>query len=148
MSVKALTRNSGTIPSLFDDFFRPWNEWFDNGNSNARMLSTPAANIMENKDGFTVALAVPGLRKEDINIDVAGNLLTISCDNEEENETKEAAFTRKEYSYSAFTRSFTLPEEVNSEKIEAKYENGVLKMTLPKKEEAKKMTTGRHIAVN
>ena len=86
-------------------------------------------------------------KKEDFKIDVDGNILTISSEKEESNEEKDEKFTRREYSYSSFTRSFTLPEEVNREKIEAVYENGVLKLNLPKKEEVKKAAASRHIAV-
>ena len=106
----------------------------------------PAVNITEHKDDYQVALAVPGLKKDDFKIDVAGNMLTISCEKEDTKEEKEKKFTRKEYSYSSFSRSFTLPEEINKEKIEAKYEDGVLKLTLPRKEEARKISA-KHIAV-
>ncbi len=74
-------------------------------------------------------------------------MLTISSEKEETKEDKEAQYTRKEYNYSSFSRSFTLPEEVNQDKIEAQYEDGVLKLTLPKKEEAKKAALSKHIAV-
>jgi HSP20 family protein len=94
-----------------------------------------------------VSLAVPGMKKDDFNIDVEGNMLTISSEKEESKEEKEDKYTRKEYNYSSFSRSFTLPDEVNKEKIEAKYEDGVLKLMLPKKEEAKKLAAGKHIAV-
>ena len=88
----------------------------------------------------------PGLKEEDFNIDVDGSMLTISSEKEESKEEKDKKFTRKEYSYSSFSRSFTLPEEINKEKIEAKYEDGVLKLSLPRKEEAKKLSA-KHIAV-
>jgi HSP20 family protein len=74
-------------------------------------------------------------------------MLTISSEKEESKEEKDALYTRKEYNYSSFSRSFTLPEEVNKEKIEATYEDGVLKLALPKKEEAKKLAASKHIAV-
>jgi HSP20 family protein len=148
MSTKALTRNgSETLPTVFDDFFRPWNEWFNTGNVFGRTLNVPAVNITDNKDDFLVSLAVPGMKKDDFNIDVNGNMLTISCENEGEKEDKTSKYTRKEYNYSSFSRSFTLPEEVNKEKIDARYQDGVLKLSLPKKEEAKKLTANKHIAV-
>jgi HSP20 family protein len=71
-----------------------------------------------------VSLAAPGMKKEDFKIDVDGNMLTISSEKEETKEEKEKKFTRKEYNYSSFSRSFTLPDEVNKEKIDAKYEDG------------------------
>ena len=75
-----------------------------------------------------------------------GNVLTISSEKEESSEEKDKKFSRKEYSYSSFSRSFTLPEEINQEKIEAKYEDGVLKISLPRNEEAKK-PSAKQIAV-
>jgi len=147
MSTKALSRTSERTPTLFEDFFKPWNEWFDNGgNFWNKVLSVPAVNITENKDNYEVSLAVPGMKKDDFKIDVEGNMLTISSEKEETKEEKDKKFTRKEYNYSSFSRSFTLPEEVNQEKIEARYEEGVLKLMLPRKEEAKK-TAAKQIAV-
>jgi HSP20 family protein len=138
MSTLALTKtNGGRIPSVFDDFFRPWNEWFDDSLFRGRTMNIPAVNITEHKNEFKVELAVPGMKKNDFKIDVDGNMLTISSEKEESNEEKEKRFTRKEYSYSSFSRSFTLPEEINLDKIEAKYEDGVLKLSLPRKEEAR-----------
>ncbi|MBS4065559.1 MAG: Hsp20/alpha crystallin family protein [Chitinophagaceae bacterium] len=137
---------TGKLPMLFDDFFKPWNEWFDNGSTFFnRMLIVPAVNVSETKDNFMVTLAVPGMKKEDFDIQIDGNMLTISCEKEESKE--EIAFNRKEYNYSSFSRSFTLPEEVIKEKIDAHYENGELKLMLPKTEKAKLTHTGKHIPV-
>lgn len=146
MGTQALTKTTERMPTLFDDFFKPWNEWFDNGGLWGRVMNIPAVNITENKDEFKVALAVPGMKKDDFNIDIDGNMLTISSQKEETKEEKDKKFTRKEYNFSSFSRSFTLPDEVNKEKIEAKYEDGVLKISLPRKEELKKLTA-KHIAV-
>ena len=109
-------------------------------------MNIPAVNVTEHKDEFMVELAVSGMKKDDFQIDVDGNMLTISSEKEETKEEKEKKFTRKEYNYSCFSRSFTLPEEINKEKIDAKYENGILKIALPRREEAKKITA-KHIAV-
>ena len=146
MGTQALAKVAERMPSVFDDFFKPWNEWFDNGGLRGRAMNVPAVNITEQKDEYLVSLAAPGLKKEDFKIDVDGNMLTISSEKEENKEEKDKRFTRKEYSYSSFSRSFTLPEEINKEKIEAKYEDGVLKISLPRKEEAKKLSA-KHIAV-
>lgn len=147
MSTKAITKATGNAPVLFSDFFKPWNEWFPNGdNLWNNMLSMPAVNITENEKAYQVSLAAPGMKKEDFKIDVDGNILSISAEKEESTEEKEKKFTRREYSYSSFSRSFTLPDEVNQEKIEAAYEAGVLNLTLPRREEAKK-TTAKQIAV-
>jgi len=132
------------MPSVLDDFFKPWNEWFDGG-LYGRTMNVPAVNIIEHKDEYLVSLAVPGMNKDDFTIDVNGNMLTISSEKEEHKEEKDKKFTRKEYNYSTFSRSFTLPEEINKEKIDARYEDGVLKIALPRKEEVKKNI--KHISV-
>src|SRR5574340_1164211 len=131
MSTRALIRGT-EMPSLFDDFLRPWNEWFDGG----RSQTMPSVNIIENKDNLSLSLAAPGLKKEDFKIDLTGNLLTISAEKDEKKEEKGDWYSRKEYNYSSFSRSFTIPEDVNKEKIDATYVDGVLKLILPKKEEA------------
>ncbi len=141
MGAQTLAKRYERVPLLFEDFFKPWNGWFgDEGSLLNRVLSVPAANITENKDYYEVALAVPGMKKDDLKIDVQGNLLTISSEKEETKEETDKQFTRKEYNYSSFTRSFTLPDEVNQEKIGAKYEDGILKLTLPRREESKKFS--------
>jgi HSP20 family protein len=145
MGTQALAKVSERMPFVFDDFFKPWNEWFEGGLS-TRSMNIPAVNITEHKDEYLVSLAVPGMKKDDFKIDVDGNLLTISSEKEENKEEKDKMFTRKEYNYSSFSRTFTLPEEINKEKIEAKYEEGILKIALPRKEEVKKLTA-KHIAV-
>ncbi len=146
MSTNAVIRSSRLLPSVFDDFFKPWNEWFDGNGSVNRTVNIPAVNITENKNEYKVSVAAPGLKKEDFKIDVDGTMLTISSEKEEEKEEKEGKSTRKEYNYSSFTRSFTLPEDVNKEAIDASYTDGVLKLLLPKKEEVKK-SPAKQIAV-
>src|SRR6478672_1513610 len=111
MSTRALTKPVLT-PSLFDDFFKPWNELFDDNRFLNRINTMPPVNITENKNFYMVSLAAPGLKKDEIKIDVEGNMLTISSEKEEKIEEKDKKFTRKEYSYSSFSRSFTLPEDV------------------------------------
>lgn len=133
-----LSRQREAVPSMFDDFFRPWNEWFDNGGFMGRTLSMPAVNISEAKDSYLVSLAVPGMKKDDFKVDVEGNMLTISSEKSETKEANEEKYTRKEYNYSSFSRSFTIPDDVEIEKIDARYQDGELKLTLPRKEEAKK----------
>ncbi|HEX5652078.1 MAG TPA: Hsp20/alpha crystallin family protein [Chitinophagaceae bacterium] len=149
MSTKSLTRPTGRfMPSVLDDFFKPWNEYFDQGRDFwNRSLTVPAVNIMDDKDEYRLYFAVPGMKKDDFNIDVEGNMITISCEKEESKDEKEKNYTRREYNFYSFNRSFTLPEEVNREKIEATYENGLLMVWLPKKEEAKKFAANKHIAV-
>jgi HSP20 family protein len=138
MGTQALINQTERMPYLFNDFFKPWNEWFNNDTFLAKAISVPAVNITEHKDQYEVALAVPGMKKSDFKIDLDDNMLTISSEKEESSEEKEKKFTRKEYSYSSFSRSFSMPEEINKDKIEAKYEDGVLKISLPRKVKAEK----------
>lgn len=145
MGTQTLAKINEKLPTVFEDLFKPWDEWFDGGFW-GRTMNIPAVNIVEHDNDYQVALAVPGMKKDDFKIDVDGNMLTISSKKEETKEEKEKKFTRKEYNYSSFTRSFTLPEAINKEKIEAKYEDGVLKLVLPRKEEAKK-PAAKHIDV-
>ncbi|HTL10006.1 MAG TPA: Hsp20/alpha crystallin family protein [Chitinophagaceae bacterium] len=146
MQTPTLSKVRNRVPAAFNDFFKPWNEWFDNGGLLSGYTDMPAVNITENKDAYNVSLAAPGLKKNDFNIDIDGNMLTISSEKEESKEDKDKKFTRREYSYSSFSRSFTLPDEINKEKIEATYTDGVLHIVLPRKAEAQH-STAKHIAV-
>jgi len=147
MTTKALTRVNDILPDVFEDFFKPWNERFT-GNIWGKMMTVPAVNIVENDDLFRISLAAPGLTKDDFHIHLEGSMLTISCEKEEKKEEKNERMTRNEYNFTSFERTFTLPEDVNMEKIEAKYENGVLDLMLPKKEEAKRPMPLKNIKVN
>jgi HSP20 family protein len=133
MSTNALTKKANVLPSFVNDFFKPWNDWFDNGFE--KTLSVPAVNITEIDKQYNVSVAAPGMKKDDFKIDLEGDILTISAEKEESKEDKK--YNRREYNYSSFSRSFTLPEEVKRDKIEAKYEDGVLNLVLPKSENAK-----------
>jgi HSP20 family protein len=140
---RALAKRGEMFPSVFDDFFRPWNDWF----RNERTMTVPAVNVTESTDDYQISLAAPGLKKSDFNIDVEGNMLRISCEKEESREDKDERYTRSEYNYSSFSRSFTLPEEVMKDNIEAVYEDGVLRLTLPKSEQFKKAALSKHIPI-
>jgi HSP20 family protein len=134
----SLVRFTNHYPSLFDRFFE--NDVFDWSNRNFSDTNTtlPSVNIKEDKDGFEVEVAAPGFEKGDFSIELDNDVLTISSEKKLENETKEGQrFSRREFSYQSFRRSFTLPNTVENDKIAAKYENGVLKISIPKKEEAK-----------
>ncbi len=99
----------------------------------------PAVNIKENDDSFQIDLAAPGLEKKDFNIHLDNNLLTISAEKEFKNEEKKGdKYMRREFSYSSFSRSFTLPDTVESDKIKASHKDGVLQISIPKNEDAKK----------
>jgi HSP20 family protein len=139
MSVKSLMKKDDFLPSILDDFFKPWNSWSESDFE--KRFSAPSVNITENKDDYKINVAAPGLTKNDFKINVDGNLLTISAEKEEKKDEKEKNFTRREYNYSSFSRTFTLPDGVNADKIDAIYENGELKLSLPKKDEVKKIMT-------
>lgn len=149
MTTKTLIKTGDLMPSVFGDFLKPWNNWFDadNGGSLWNNLRTvPAVNIEETKNEFNISLAVPGMKKDDFKIELEGNMLTISAEQEEESEEQDKKFTRKEYSYASFSRSFTIPDGTKGDRIDAKYQDGVLVIKLPKTEETKKQTA-KHIAV-
>lgn len=97
-------------------------------------VNQPSVNIVENKDHYRMELAAPGFKKEDFNIHIDRENLKISAKKEQNEEVESERFMRKEFSFAAFERTFKLPETVNSENIAAKYENGVLLLTLPKRE--------------
>ncbi len=96
----------------------------------------PPVNIRENENGFTVELMAAGLKKEDFNIEVDNDLLTISAEIKAEAKEEGGKFTKREFGLASFKRSFHLPETVNEESINAVYQDGILKLALPKKEEA------------
>jgi HSP20 family protein len=136
-----LARRNEMLPAfskIFGDFFD--REFFDWNSTNYSSTNTtlPAVNIKDSADHFYVEVAVPGMEKKDFQISLKDNVLTISSEKRKEEEKQEGSYTRREYSYQSFSRSFTLPDGiVDSDKITAKYENGELQITIPKKEEAK-----------
>lgn len=142
MSTKAITPQR-PLPTMIDEFFKPWNQWLDVPG----IKSLPAVNITESGNNYMVSLAAPGLKKEDFRIDLNGNVLSISSEKEEDKETKEERFTRREYSYQSFSRSFTLPEDVADDAINALYENGELKITIPRKQPATHSPSAKRIEV-
>lgn len=99
--------------------------------------SIPAVNVTETEESFGLEVAAPGKSKKDFNVEIDNGVLSISSEAEETKETEEKNYTRKEYSFNSFCRSFTLPENVDPEGIEAKYVDGVLNVTVPKKEPSK-----------
>lgn len=126
-----------SVPSFFDDFFT--RDLFDWSATNSGYGSSlPAVNIKEDEDNYIVQVAVPGMKKDDFNIELENNILTVYSEKEEKAESDEDNYKRREFRYASFRRSFTLPEnKVDGEKVKAAYNDGVLHVTLPKKEEAK-----------
>jgi HSP20 family protein len=129
--------------NLFDELFnelpaftgKEWNNW-----------SFPPVNIHETADAYHVELSVPGRSKEDFKVNIENGLLTISFEKKEEAKNEDYKTVRREFSFRSFKRSFNLEDHIDAEKIEAKYENGLLKLHLPKKEETKEAT--KQITIN
>jgi HSP20 family protein len=122
---------------FFNDFFdKDLLDWSDKHFSNTN-TTLPAVNIKESDNGFEVEMAVPGMSKNDFQINLENNTLCISSEKKSENENKESGYSRKEFSYQSFSRSFSLPDSADEGSIKAKYENGILMISIPKREEAK-----------
>jgi HSP20 family protein len=100
-------------------------------------INMPSVNVIEGKEDFRIEVAAPGLEKDDFKISLDNNVLTISSEKEDKQEEKEERYMRREFSYTSFRRSFSLPQTVEADKISASHVNGVLSITIPKKEEAK-----------
>ena len=130
-----LPRIYRSYPRIWDDFFTKeyMPEFFENGS----FKNTPAVNIVEGNDEFTIEVAAPGLDKKDFNISLENNQLTISSEKEDKTEDKNEKVVRREFRYNSFCRVFTLPETVESDKIIAKHSEGILYVTIPKRESAK-----------
>lgn len=130
--------------NLFEELF---NQYPANWGKDAKGgFSTIPANIHETKDGYHLELSAPGRNKEDFKLNVENNLLTVSFEKKEEAENIEYKTIRKEFSFKSFKRSFNLDDKINTTNIQAKYENGVLKIYLPKKEEA--VVAPQQISIN
>src|SRR3990172_9252612 len=137
MSLIKTKKNGDLFPSVMSDFFdtdrflspRWWEREFEQ--------SIPSVNIRENGKEFNIELAAPGFSKTDFKVNVEENVLTISAEKKEETKEENERFTRKEFSFNSFSRSFTLPQAASVEKVDAKYTDGILKLCIPKKEEAK-----------
>lgn len=125
--------NYRTFNDLFDEFFNQLPATPKNGS----YLNVPPVNIHETGDAFHLELVAPGLQKEDFKVSIENGLLTISYEKKTETENKDYKTHRREFSVRSFKRSFSVDEKINADAIQAKYENGVLKLLLPKKEEVK-----------
>ncbi|GEL11363.1 heat-shock protein [Flavobacterium glycines] len=136
--IMTIVRYQNQWPSLFDRFFNNDFESWNRDNFSKTNTTLPSLNIKENKDFFFVEVAAPGFEKSDFKIELNNDLLTVSSEKKLNNEVKDGErITKQEFSYQSFSRSFTLPELVDEEKISAKYENGILSISIPKKEAAK-----------
>ena len=131
-------RSENYFPSIFDRFFNSDLMDWNLSNFSSTNTSLPAVNVKETDNEFIIDVAAPGLEKKDFNVNFHNNVLTISSEKKNEKEEKKEHYTRREFAYQSFQRSFTVAENaVDSDKINAKYNDGILHITLPKREEVK-----------
>ena len=124
-----------SVGNFFDDFF---NRGITDFVGSDFSVSTPSVNVVETENSYRVEVAAPGLEKQDFEVSIDNGSLNISARKEHQEEVKDGdKYMRREFNFTSFTRSFQLPDTVKADDIAANYENGVLKITLPKKEEAK-----------
>jgi len=143
METKAVEKPRASWPTLFDGgwmekfFNAPIDEFFNMG----KVMNVPAVNVAESDKEYKLTVAAPGMSKSDFKVEADDNMLTISAEKKEEKEEKNDRFNRREYNYNSWSRSFTLPENCNGANINAVYENGELRVLIPKREvkEAKKI---------
>jgi len=142
--MKNLVRTNGnsfsSIPSLLNEFFL--DDWFDSSARNWRSegATLPSVNVRETNDDFLIEVAAPGMNRDDFKVELDNNILSISSEvqNNTESSDKNGQYNRREFNYRSFQRSFSLPEnKVECGKISAKYKDGILHITIPKREEAK-----------
>jgi HSP20 family protein len=137
-----LVKTNGGLPTLFSDWLNPamlTSDFMDFDSeapfSALRLgINVPSANVEETSKEYVVELAAPGLERKDFKVEVNNHMLTISSEKSEEKKAEKDGYSRKEFSYNAFSRSFSLPENVKEGNIDAKYQNGILKISIPKKE--------------
>jgi len=130
-----MLRNSRFLPGFTDDFFGKdfLADFFDSSSNK----TIPEVNVLETSNEFKIEVAAPGLEKKDFKVDLHNNVLTISSEKESKINDENEKFIRREFSYSSFKRSFSLPENIDQDKIKAEHKDGILKLTIPKPEEAK-----------
>ncbi|NJK84293.1 MAG: Hsp20/alpha crystallin family protein [Saprospiraceae bacterium] len=133
----------GSFSSMIDDLF---NRSLSDFGATSNFFSHPSVNIKETEQRFELELAAPGLQREDFKVNLDGDVLTVSVEKQYSKEEDNKNYRRKEFSYSAFKRSFQVPSSVDVEHINAGYDKGILTLTLPKKEQAVKAT--KQIEIN
>ncbi len=143
MNLIRFKHNPGSLlAELMEDFDK---NIFSRGSEADSMV--PAVNIRENEDAFILDLAAPGMKKEDFKINLDNNVLSISSEKKHESNESNEKWTRREFAYSSFCRTFTLPKSIDLEKIKADYKDGILALQLPKREEAK-VAVNREIKIS
>jgi len=126
--------NNTLMPGFNDVFESIFNDTFFNDRLTSRV---PAVNISESENHYHVELAAPGLRKEDFKLNLDRNQLSVSVETSVENQNNQKNYSKREYSYGSFVRSFTLPDGADANQIEASYTDGILGIDVAKREEAK-----------
>jgi len=125
--------NRSYVPAYWDDFFN--DKFFNQLKSTESNGNRPAVNVSEDEKGYTIEVAVPGIAKDDFNLEIENDVLTISTEQKENKEEQKQNFLRREFSYQSFKRSFQLPETIDQEQIKASCDAGILTLSLPKMEE-------------
>lgn len=129
-----------------------WKDFFDTDSFFGKFMdkfwdsASPAVNISESGNAYAMEIVVPGFKKEDINVDVEKDILTVSAEAKSESSEEKKEYTRKEYNFSSFKHSYMLPDNVKDDAITAEYKDGILHLTLPKSD--KQVTASKNIAVN
>jgi HSP20 family protein len=137
-----LVKTNGGLPTLLSDWLNPalLTSDFMDFDSEAPLsalrlgINVPSANVSETTKEFLVELAAPGLERKDFKVEIDNHTLCISSEKKEEKKEEREGYSRKEFSYNSFSRSFTLPENIKEGNIDAKYQDGILKISIPKKE--------------
>ncbi|WP_457616534.1 Hsp20/alpha crystallin family protein [Lutibacter sp.] len=132
-----LKRKESIFPSVWNDFFT--DDFFKTPSVAQAGTTIPAVNVKETPVSYTIEMSAAGLKKDDFNINLDRNILTISSEVEDKHVEEKENYTRREFSYSSFERSFALPDAASTDDIVAKYEDGILTIEIPKKEEAKQL---------
>jgi HSP20 family protein len=133
--MNAVVRNGYSYPTLLETFFGK--DAVSDRFAPAFTDSTPAINVLENEDGYRIEVAAPGMQKSDFKLDLNHNHLTISARKEQNEEQTNEKYTRREFRYASFQRTFTLPTSIDPEKVQATYTDGILGIELPRREEAR-----------
>ena len=125
--------NKSYVPAYWDDFFN--DKFFNQLKSTDSKGNRPAVNVSEDEKGYTIKVAVPGIARDDFNLEIESDVLTISTEQKENKDEQKQNFLRREFNYLSFKRSFQLPETIDQEQIKASCDAGILTLSLPKMEE-------------
>ncbi len=147
MAAIELSRSAPSFPFIFEYFFKPWNERMDSRLMYDWQMTVPLVSNARNRDFYNVSWTAPVLKKERFIVDLEDNRQTKRTKKEEAESIKENHYTRREYSYNSIACSFTLPEGVNKEQLEAYCENGMLELKRSKKEKARNTAATKHVSV-